>query len=193
MLIFLELRDGTVVIPRREIEYIIDVDWFLGILIKKYGNTKNPLNDTGPQDEIRFTLWEGKYAVLSILDSLRYNKLIIYEKNLDYLIALADKWTAPEWIIEQLNERKPHQDKSILDVPVTDKVVANIENKLKQCKICNIGFNILENTPTSCKSHTFSCSVSGGQLVFMCCGFKPDEDGNDDQRYGGCRLGYHIL
>ena len=192
MIIHLELRNGNLILPKREFDNVFNFDWFLNLLIKYPNQTKNT-EDT--EDSIvKYTVWEEKNAVLSILDSLRYNKLIVYKTNLDYLEALADKWCVPEWLINEINSRNKTMSQSVN----TDNNIEEINEKanklsciLKRCKICNLGFNILQNTSTSCKRHT-GCLSLVDEYTFICCGFNPNNYKENDPRKNGCKIGFHI-
>lgn len=167
MIIELELRDGTIKIPKKEFEDIFDFNWFLGNLTKYDENS-----DTTIQ---KYCLWESKNTVLAILDSLRYNKLIIYDNDLDYLYALSDKWCVPEWLKTEI----------LLNIE-KKKINNDFTNNMSfKCLNCGSGFKISENKNDSCKTHRYSlCAVT---LRFSCCGKHADAENNY------CISGYHIL
>jgi hypothetical protein len=198
MIIHLELRDGDIILPKKEFDSVLDFDWFLNILVK----FTNHINE--PQDNVvKYTLWEEKNAVLSILDSLRYNKLIVYKTNLDYLIGLADKWCVPEWLINQINDRSKCIIKSkFININNLDsesneedfnKEIKKISSQIKKCPLCKTGFNLFDNTSTSCKRHTGYISQVGNEYKYTCCGYDPNDLAADDVRKNGCRIGFHIF
>lgn len=191
MIIHLTLRDGNLVLPKKEFDTVFDFDWFLNLLVKF------PNHSDKPEDSVvEYTLWEEKNAVLSILDSLRYNKLILYETNLGYLAALADKWCVPQWLINEINDRnKSIVSKSLNSKSSLEEVNQEI-NKLscliKRCQLCNIGFNLFDNTSTSCKRHIGYLAQISNEYKYTCCGFAPNNFSEDDPRKNGCKIGYHV-
>lgn len=168
MIIELELRDGIIKIPKKEFDDIFDFTWFLGNLTKY---------DQNPDTEIqKYCLWESKNMVLSILDSLRYHKLITHNSDLDYLYALADKWCVPEWLKTEISINLEKSKNNTSTFP---------NNMTFRCKNCGSGFKISENKNDSCKTHRYSlCAVT---LRFACCGKHADAENNY------CISGYHVL
>ena len=190
MIIHLTLRDGNLVLPKREFDSVFDFDWFLNLLVK-FPNYSNE-----PEDKVvNYTLWEEKSAVLSILDSLRYNKLILYKTNLDYLAALADKWCVPEWLKDEINKRNDSRVSESLSsessLEEINQEINKICSQIKTCQLCSIGFNPIENTSTSCKRHPGNYSMINNQFTYLCCGFTPNNHTEDDPRKNGCKIGYH--
>ena len=134
MIIHLTLRDGNLVLPKREFDSVFDFDWFLNLLVK-FPNYSNE-----PEDKVvNYTLWEEKNAVLSILDSLRYNKLILYNTNLDYLAALADKWCVPEWLKNEINKRNDSLvSESLNSKSSLEEINQEINKICSQIKTCQL-------------------------------------------------------
>ena len=92
------LRDGSCLrFTMDELTVNDEDDWFLPLLIK---NT-NTLNTT------RFVeILEDRNSVLSIIESIRYMKLILFKDvELEYLLALVTKWCVPIWLIEEIDEK----------------------------------------------------------------------------------------
>ena len=168
MIIELELRDGTIKIPKKEFDDIFDFTWFLGNLTKYDQN-----QDTHIQ---KYCLWESKNVVLSLLDSLRYNKLITYNTDLDYLYALADKWCVPEWLKTEILLNMKKNKNTFTDLTKDMPMV---------CVNCGTGFKLSENHSDSCKTHRYSLSTVN--LRFSCCGKQADAEDNY------CITGYHVL
>ena len=90
------LRDGkTAFIPKEELEGLFFEDTFFGGLIRT--SSSESFNN-----ENTFELWEDYDTFMSIIDSLRFNDLIVYEGvNLNYMRALCDKWCINNNIIQR--------------------------------------------------------------------------------------------
>ena len=114
--------------------------------------------------------------MLSILDSIKFQKLTVHEGvSLDYLENLCDMWLAPEWIIEKVKERKK-------EVKFEELEIKKSVEKIYKCINCEAGFKLSDNHKTACKTHrTFMAPIS---RLFNCCG--RDVDGEP------CLIGYHI-
>lgn len=165
MSIILNLRDGNLIIPKKYYESYLNIDWFLSGLINF-------------SEEKSYTLWEDKSAVLSLFDSIKFNKLTIHKDvSLDYLENLADMWCAPQWIIEDIKERKLNA----LDVNNVNN--NDINNYVFKCVNCSVSYKIKENTKTSCKHHNrlFNHNTN----TYNCCG-----RGYNDEP---CVVGYHYI
>ncbi len=124
MSIILNLRDGNLIIPKKYYETYLNIDWFLSGLI----------NFSESNDEHNtYTLWEDKAAILSLFDSIKFNKLTIHKDvSLDYLEHLAAMWCAPTWIIEAIKERKLNT--------IDDN--NDINNYVFKCVNFSVGFKI---------------------------------------------------
>ena len=70
-----------------------------------------------------------------------------------------------------------HSDKKL--IAINNYVKKNTGNKM-MCKICRIGFDINKNTPTSCRTHLNSHTITGLNKYGCCNKEEP------------CRVGYHI-
>lgn len=150
-------------LPRKEILDLIEQDWFLSLLVS---------NNFGKENENCYYVWEDFNHVMSIIESLRYNELIILESvSLDYLKCLADKWCAPDWLKEKIINRQ-NENKKIND----------INNIIFKCETCEKGFKNSENTKYSCRTHVYGYSATSE--CFACCG------NGKESKY--CRVGYHI-
>ena len=178
-MILLELRDGNIIIPKTEFDTIFKFDWFLSHLVQYDFNIDNK------EYQNKFTLWESKSAVLSILDSIRYNKLIIYDNtNLEYLESLADKWCLPKWLIELIDETK----KNNLEIEDNSKSKIKNLNMTFKCIICLSGFNYFDNAIPKCISHKLHLKwLPNQESHFPCCG-QSQEIGKDNP----CNRGYHV-
>lgn len=137
-LVKLVCRNEPVYLHKNDIVHPEHKDWFLKILFTEF------------DDDNIVELNEDKNTVMSIIDSLRYNKLIIYPNvSLDYLYNLADKWCVPEFIISQiefrikLNIQNDNSKNSIVD-----------KNYIPfRCNTCGKGFIMAENKFDSCKTN----------------------------------------
>lgn len=164
MSIILNLRDGNLIIPKKYYENYLNIDWFLSGLINF-------------SEEESYTLWEDKAAVLSLFDSIKFNKLTIHKDvSLDYLEHLADMWCAPTWIIDDIKERKLNTINDINDIN-------DVNNYVFKCINCSVGYKIKENTKISCKHHNVLFNNSTNS--YDCCG-----RGYNDEP---CVVGYHYI
>ena len=170
MSIILNLRDGNLIIPKKYYETYLNIDWFLSGLI----------NFSESNDEHNtYTLWEDKAAILSLFDSIKFNKLTIHKDvSLDYIEHLADMWCAPTWIIDAIKERKLNTIDDNIDLNNNNN---DINNSVFKCVNCSVGFKINENTKTSCKHHNRRFNNSTN--TYDCCG----RVNNDEP----CIIGYH--
>ena len=167
-------RDNrSIIIPKDELIRICDEEWFLKTMIEADYLRK--------EDEV-YNIWEDYDVVMSILESLRYNSLIVLKNvSLDYLLKLAEKWCVPEWLIQLIKERiESEKQCKLVNKPFALKFLE--ETVLFTCKICGTGFKLCENTKNSCKSH--KSSYSSISTKFDCCG--RDENGPC------CVEGYHV-
>jgi hypothetical protein len=169
MSIILNLRDGTLIIPKKYYESYLNIDWFLSGLIN--------FSEYNDDNENTYTLWEDKAAVLTLFDSLKFQKLTLHKDiSLDYLENLADMWCAPQWITESIKERKLYA--------IDENKYPNnndINNHVFKCINCSTGYKIKENTNTSCNFHNNSFNSNSGN--YICC----QRDHNDEP----CIIGYH--
>ena len=187
-MIVIKLRDGTINIPYKYFEKYLNIDWFFSNLIKySFKEDTNSIdgNDGNDgKDDIKDTIieiFESKNAVLSIFDSLRFNKLIIHsDVSLDYLYSLVDYWCGPEWIKEEIEKRRINEEYK--EVNKKTELTITLENYIFKCINCYGGFKLLENNPDSCKRH--STNISHTTMIHSCCGGGIDSD--------KCILGYHI-
>ena len=146
-------RGEPLTLTRKEIESLTDIDWFLSLLIKYSDN------------EEKTELGEDIDIVKSIIETLRYNKLVMYNNiSLIHMKMLCDKWCVPSWIIEEIESK--NRDSIIVD------------EKIHQCSICRVGFKKSENTKISCQTHR---SICGSNEIFFCCNTQTP-----------CNVGYHI-
>ena len=161
----LSFRGESVFMTRGDISGLVDEEWFLSVIVG---------DDYWKEDLNKVEINEDKNTVMSIIETMRYNTLIVLKyMSIDYMIALADKWCIPEIFIEFMKTEKEAPEKD--NNPLDDIVFL--------CSICKTGFKMSENKPDSCKSHpTYISSHSGS---FVCCGRTIEEE--------PCRIGYHVL
>ncbi len=165
MSIILNLRDGPLIIPKKYYETYLNIDWFLSGLINF-------------SEDDTYTLWEDKGVVLSLFDTIKFQKLTIHKDvSLDYIEHLADMWCAPQWIIDAIKERKIDVVNEI-NYPNND-----INNHIFKCINCSAGYKIKENTKTACKHHNrlFNHSTN----MYYCCSRNIDDE--------PCVIGYHFV
>ena len=187
-MIVIKLRDGTINIPYKYFEKYLDIDWFFSNLIKYSFNGGSHGNDgiegIEKKNDIKDTIieiFESKNAVLSIFDSLRFNKLVVHsDVSLDYLYSLVDYWCGPEWIKEEIEKRRINEEYK--EVNKKTDMIITLENYIFKCINCYGGFKLSENYLDSCKRH--STHISHTTMIHSCCGGGIDSD--------KCLLGYHI-
>ena len=171
MIYIFKLRDGELIINNKYYSTYLDIDWFITNLIKYTDNDNNSKT---------IEVYESKNAVLTLFDSIRFNKLVMYNESIDYILTLADYWCAPEWLIEELKEYK----KNKLDYLSKKQDEIKMNEKTLMCNRCYTGYKESENTNTSCKTHRYSVSLMGGNdYIFTCCGKTHNEQ--------PCIIGYH--
>lgn len=145
--ITLECRGTKLILPIKEIESLTDQDWFLKLLVKYE-------SDNASVEPVE--LGEDINIVLSIIETLKYNKLILYNNiSLEHMFMLCDKWCVPDWILEEITSR------------IEKKKSDNTDEKIYRCLICNIGFKKSENKNNSCKKHKLPYSIIISS--FPCC------------------------
>ena len=159
-------------IQRKEVQELLESDWFMSNLIKYPPNKIN--------GEDIYEIWEDKSTAMSLFDSLRFNSLIVYPNvSLEYLLLLGEKWGVPDCLIEEINKRIELQNE---DDKVANNPIATITKTLPlKCINCNKGFFTNENTSRSCSYHPKFYNNS----KWTCCG---RENNNDP----GCITGCHV-
>ncbi len=175
--ICLDCRGDKVFIPKGEIEMLNYESWYLPNMILAEMND----GSQSQKSHIKiYPIWEDKMTVMSIIESIRHHRLIILENvNIDYLIALVDKWCCPQWLIDTLNREKEENNLETMD---NKQQLFKILTNVIQCRNCRTGYKISKNTPTSCKFHYgIYCAFNDR---WDCCG----------ERSGceRCSEGYHI-
>jgi len=175
MSFILELRDGKIILPEEYFKRYLDVDWFLSSLY----NFPNQSKEDEPDHKI-FTLWESKNVVLTLIDSLKFQKLTLHnDVSLEYLINLANMWCAPKWLIKEIEKYKKENDKKKYTIVCKEE----LDNYIFKCKICYIGFKLNDNKEDSCKRHRREFHLIANK--FTCCG-------KDNSVDNFCQVGYHI-
>lgn len=178
-LVELSFRNEKVYMTKNDITGIIKEDWFLkNILEANYFSNRDEGN-------LNLEINEDKNTAMSLIESMRYNKLIVYPKvSMDYLLLLAEKWCIPETIIEMIKYRINNN----INVNIDENLI-NQNNTLNKadfiifkCENCYAGFKMAENKKDSCIYHS---NFHPGIHKFMCCG----------QREGSlpCTMGYHNM
>ena len=179
MLYVFKCRDGEVIIPKKQFETFLNIEWFITNLIK-YSE------ETDKDSHKIIELYESKNAVLTLFDSIRFNKLILHDESIDYIISLADYWCSPKWLITELElvkENKTNNKNTFIDSYLNPNKNQDLNSEaIVACKFCHIGFKLKENSNTSCKRHIYN--LSSITLKFPCCGRGSTEE--------SCSIGYHI-
>jgi hypothetical protein len=155
------LDNSHIFLPKQHILNLIDEPWFIKNLLEDIPDSSSS------EDKIdELVIWEDKLNVLSILETLKTNKLCVREGvSLEYIKYLVDLWCLPKWIeedIEKLQETKLNNE------TITKKKYL-LDNFTLKCISCHGGFHIFENTKTSCKCHPGHLSPSNGNK-WSCCG-----------------------
>jgi hypothetical protein len=117
---------------------------------------------------------------------MRYNKLVVYPNvSLDYLLALADKWCVPEYVIKMITDRIIHNvNVNRMESNMNSLKFDEVETKITfKCVNCKEGFKISENTSESCSFHPEDIHLGLG--IRKCCGNSPDSK--------PCRTAYHVM
>ena len=88
-------RGHSVFMSKNELIELVDDDWFLSTLLttnfQKFCRTNNENDNENDTDKI--VLNEDKNTAMSLIDTLRYNTLIVLPNvSLDYMLALSEKW-----------------------------------------------------------------------------------------------------
>ena len=166
--IIFKLRGETVTIPKYEYDIIFEEKWFISDLVKLNFDADNDGNGQNPVYE----LWEDKDVFISIIDSIRYKQILLNKSvTIEKFIAVATKWTAPEWLLRLAELKK-------------NEICENLHQLVGvfECKNCNVGFKLSENKSTSCTFHkrNYNFNVSSWE----CCGKIKDCE--------GCSVGYHV-
>tara|TARA_Y100000022_G_C13150977_1_gene329441 strand:- start:33 stop:590 length:558 start_codon:yes stop_codon:yes gene_type:complete len=165
-------RDGIINMPYKIFENIYDFEWYFNSLIK------NELIDN-KNEKIDLDIWENKDALLSIFDSIKFNKLIIYnDLNLSYLLELCSYYCVPDFIIDELNTKL--EDEKIFKI---NEIKSNPYEEVLKCSLCFTGFKKSENKYNSCKRH--KCNIDNVSKIYICCGKHISSN-----EY--CLVGYHI-
>lgn len=175
-----KLRDGEVVVAKDYFDRYLNFDWFIAGLVRfdkdNYNEHDNEHDNDNDNEHDIYELWEDKLVVLSIFDSIKFQKLTVHKGvSLDYLENLCGMWLAPEWIITDVIQRKK-------EVKVEELELKESIEKIHKCMNCSVGFKLSDNHKTACKSHRLYMSPTS--RLFNCCG----RDVNGEP----CLIGYHI-
>lgn len=167
----IQCRDKSFHIPKNELLSFCEEDWFLSIMIGA---------EYLENDNNTYEIWEDYKSVISIIETLRYQKLIILEGvNIDYFKSLSEKWCLPDWVLKDIDNEKIFRNKIFTK---NDKLEYIKNNYIFSCSNCKIGFKMTENTNKSCKRHLYG--RDNIQQLFTCCG--------QAEPLSHCIEGYHI-
>ena len=159
-------RDGNIVFGKSDFLKLKSLDWLIG----------NMINDLecGDCEEI-IEISEPKNVFMSVVDTLRYNTIIIHDNvSYSYFLALCDKWCVPDWVFADTKE----------SIHTKSLIKGKIRNlMLKKCINCHALFDLNENSKDSCKRHTGSLvKKESGFFIYSCCG---------EPHSRPCCTGYH--
>lgn len=166
----LSFRNESVFMSINNILSITNKKWFLLDIINAHINH---------YDSNKININEDKNLALSLIETMRYNKLILLNDNINInlLLLLAKKWRVPDKIINIIeNNLSEKAKKIIINHPILNYLIF-------QCINCKMGFKLHENTNNSCVCHP-KC-LNHISHKFNCCG-----------KYSGsdpCSRGYHCL
>ena len=163
-------RNETILLPINEFDNRdMNDDFFLKVLIDSYSHENNEIK-----------IFEDMNHVMSIIESIRYNTLVILNNvSLNLLLVLAEKWCSPQWLLDKITEKKQLDDANINNLNSKDNI---IQNFIFKCINCQRGFKKNENTNKSCKFH---CNdLNSVNFRFRCCGREITEE--------HCCIGYHV-
>lgn len=189
---FIELsfRNESVFMVKRDITGLVNEEWFLKTILEtNYStvNTNNTKENNADVKEVitKIVINEDKNTSMSLIDSMRYNRLIVYPNvSMDYLLLLSEKWCIPENIIEMIRERMVNNINvnNLNNFNYDNPVISLRDNMIFKCIGCNAGFKMADNKMDSCLRHL---SFNLHSNKFICCGGE----------YGStpCILGYHVL
>ena len=177
-IILLVFRGDSIVFKKSEIINLVRDDWFLANILE--------LKIVDQQIPDKLEICEDKNTAMSLIETMRYNRLVVYPNvSLDYLLALADKWCVPEYIIEMITDRivnnvNVNRIESNMNYPVFDEIETKISFK---CVNCKGGFKISENTAESCSFHPGD--IHYNMEIRKCCGKAIDSP--------PCKKSYHVM
>tara|TARA_B100000886_G_C20378616_1_gene472927 strand:+ start:536 stop:1147 length:612 start_codon:yes stop_codon:yes gene_type:complete len=176
--VLLVFRGDSVMFKKSEIINLIREEWFLAnILEMKFVDQQIP-------DKLE--ICEDKNTAMSLIETMRYNKLVVYPNvSLDYLLALADKWCVPEYVIKMITDRIIHNvNVNRMESNMNSLKFDEVETKITfRCVNCKEGFKISENTSESCSFHPDD--IHAGLGIRKCCGNPADSK--------PCRKAYHVM
>ena len=182
--IIFDLRGTKISLPIYEIDIIFYEIAFLSGLLSSHNITKESSNNESSDNEIYIN--EQSDLFLSIIDSIRHHKLIIYptvDNELFYNIC--DKWGAPDWLIQSSKGKVKKKLGKLIQQFIKNELV---EPEINICKNCSIGYRQEENTNTSCKFHL---SIFNNEAQYwICCGASPLR--RNSNGCNPCITGYHV-
>ena len=110
---------------------------------------------------------------------------------MDYLEALMDKWCMPQWVFEELEQKRKIielQKKQLGE----DKKCYNLNDFVFKCTSCFTGFKLSENVSDVCMSHVNKVTyLINDDSYYSCCGYRPHKDSLEHPSSRGCVKGYH--
>ena len=188
-IVVLVFNDGELIFNKEQYSQFFDTDNFLSLMVK-YPNfsDNNVLYDNKNKYE-KYFKDKNKNIVRTLIDSIRFNKLILYDNvNLYYVLNLGKMWGISDNILNLIQEKidkKEHLEFNNIKE----------DDTIYQCKICSVGFKQGENHNKACISHKNGYS-NIGEPRWYCCG-KPlinytEYNNSNKYIFDGCIIGYHI-
>ena len=168
-----------IIMKCEELEHL-DEEWFLSTLVR-FKKENSVYDDYG---YIHYNSDESHDLIMSIIKSVQYNKLILYDEdiNLDLMYAVADKLSCPVSLMKIIES----EITKIKNYNLINKFLTKAENVYMfypfKCKICNKGFNMINNKEGSCHHHPKS--IRYDLNTYNCCGRNIDDE--------GCVKGKHV-
>ena len=172
------------IVDMKEFEFLEDEqgtqDWFLSLFLKYNKDNKFKKDENG---FLIYITDEDYNVIKSLIKSIQYNKLILYENvNINILFEVAKKLCAPINILEIIKKnRNNYNELELLNKNYSKKELIYLKQTFK-CKLCKQGFNHLNNNHGDCKYHTNSYNLTSE--CYLCCG--------GDITDKGCKIGKHV-
>lgn len=158
---------------------LLSIDNILSITSKKWFLLDILNAHINNYDSNKINIYEDKDLALSLIETMRYNKIILLNKNIDVklLLLLAKKWRVPDKFINLIENNLSEKNNNLITFnPILNYIIF-------QCINCKMGFKLHENKIDSCICHP-KC-LNHISHKFNCCG-----------KYSGsepCSKGYHCL
>ena len=135
---------------------------------KKHNDFLSTIISSYPVEDETIHLFEDNLAVLSLIQSLKANKLLLMNNtSLDVMLELADKWCVEQWLIDLIKDE-------IIQTQKKSDINSVINSFTFKCAVCYSGYDIYHNKPGNCKSHRLPFNIAVGK--YPCCGATREQD-----------------